>query len=174
MKRIVFILLLLFLAVPQSSFGQAKEKKHKKERKERRWRFYGGMGMGWYNNTFMLQLYPGVLYRFNEKFYSGGGLYYAYYSYNDWGGKARSHIYGGSLLTAYVPVNYFEASMEFQYLFMTQYYASEVYHKQAPSLFLGVGYRMPHVVVGFRYDVLYKEGRSFYVSPFEPFIRVYF
>jgi len=142
--------------------------------KEKKWRFYGGLGLSWYNNVFNFQIYPGVLYKTAPRWYTGGGLYYAYLSSRTIYGASRSHIYGGSVLTAYTPWKFVETSLEYQYLWMRQYFEGEVYHRESPALFIGVGYRMRHAIVGFRYDILYKEGRSFYRSPLEPFIRIYF
>jgi hypothetical protein len=42
------------------------------------------------------------------------------------------------------------------------------------GLFLGGGYGSENVIVGIRYNLLYKESDYVYSSPMMPFIRVYF
>ncbi|NPA42794.1 MAG: alpha-ketoglutarate decarboxylase [Chlorobi bacterium] len=179
MKRKYWIFVLLVFAFVLQAPAQERVRKRAKKKgrtewKDRKWRFYGGFGLGLSNSTFTVQLYPGVMYRIRPDWYAGGGLYYAYYSSWAFGTSSKAHVYGGSLLTAWSPWRYMETSLEYQYLFMTRYYGDEVYRRESPALYLGVGYRMPHVVIGIRYDLLYKEGRSFHYEPFSPFVRIYF
>jgi len=171
----VFLLLIIGMAMPVH--GQEKKRHRKRERtetRERNWRFYGGFGLGVSNNTFYLEFYPGVVYHFKPELYAGGGVYYAYYSTSTLSGKAIAHIYGGSALAAYLPIKNLETSLEFQYLFMRQEVNGLIFHRESPALYLGAGYRTAHMVIGFRYDLLYREGRSFYGTAFMPFIRIYF
>jgi hypothetical protein len=41
-------------------------------------------------------------------------------------------------------------------------------------LFVGAGYGSDNVIVGIRYNVLYKESDFVYNTAFMPFVRVYF
>ncbi len=151
----------------QASYTSAKEKNNKV-------RFYGGFGLSFSNQAFLVQFQPGLLYEASGQLHFGGGLYYSYYSNKSLSGTAKSHIYGGSLIGAFLPVNELEASLEFQYLFVNQTYLNNTTNRQIPSLYIGAGYRTRHMVIGFRYDVLFNEENSIYDSPFQPFVRIYF
>ncbi len=177
MKNILFFLL-TFLMISHG-IAQKKEPETKNEiKKERKWRFYGGMGFGFVtgggSDVFYIQVQPGILYKLTNKWEAGAGLYYSYYTYREINGKVQSNIYGGNLLTTYQPVKQLETSLEFQYLFLNQKYLNQLTKREVPSLFIGLGYRMPHAVIGFKYDLLYRENNGISPSAFQPFVRIYF
>ncbi len=178
MKKLAFILFLFLtlshLSQAQSLDSSIPKSDRKKEHVNKKTRFYGGFGLAFGNQIFLIQMQPGFIYQFSPKFHAGSGIYYSYYSYKRLQGTSKSHIYGGSVHGAFLPIRQIETSLEFQYLFMDTSYLQQKSHKEVPALYIGAGYRTRHAVFGLRYDLLYKEGNSIYHTPLQPFIRIYF
>jgi hypothetical protein len=42
------------------------------------------------------------------------------------------------------------------------------------ALYLGAGYRNENVIMGVRYNILFKERENVYTEAFMPFVRVFF
>jgi len=147
-------------------------KKHKK--RSNPWQFYGGFGLGFSNNGFYIDLQPGVLYHIKPEFQLGANGQLGYQSYRNFNVRTHTYIYGYDLLALYLPWRSLELSVDYQQLFIRYEAGSAVTKWNVPAFYLGMAYRMQNVAIGFRYDLLYKEGRSIYPSAFTPFIRVYF
>ncbi len=137
-------------------------------------RYGGGLGLGFGNNSFNLQIAPNAIYDVNPYFSTGLGLQFNYTQFGD-----RNFLgYGGSLINLFNPIPGIQVSAELEQWrinfeesldggnFEDNYWLT--------SLFFGVGYRTGNVTVGIRYDVLYDEERSLNVDPLIPFIRVFF
>lgn len=137
-------------------------------------RFGGSLGLSFGNGNFTGALAPSAIYDFNKTFSAGIGLSGAYSSQNNF--KATS--LGGSLIGMLRPIREVQLSAEFEQLNITRRYELEGANIKeqdwVPALFLGVGYNMGPVVTGVRYDVLHDKNKSFYSSPFMPFVSIYF
>ncbi len=141
-------------------------------------RFGGGVGLSFGSDYFSGTLAPSAIYEFDEKFAAGLGLNATYRSEKDF---YRSTILGGSVLALYNIIQAIQLSAELEQLNENRRYDQRLIFVREPetnfwytALFLGAGYRLQHVTVGLRYDVLYKEGESIYGTAWLPFVRVYF
>ena len=137
-------------------------------------RYGGGIGLGFGNNSFNLQLAPSAVYDINPQFSTGLGLQLNYTQF----GERNFLGYGGSLINFYNPLPSLQLSAELEQWrirfeesldgspFEDTYWLT--------SLFIGAGYRTGNVIAGIRYDILYDENRSLNVNPWVPFVRVFF
>jgi len=137
-------------------------------------RYGGGLGLGFGNDSFNLQLAPSAIYDVNPYYSTGLGLQLNYTQFGD-----RNFLgYGGTLIHLFNPIPSLQLSAELEQwrinfeesldggTFEDNYWLT--------SLFLGAGYRSGNVIVGIRYDVLYDEDQSLNIDPWVPFVRVYF
>jgi hypothetical protein len=138
--------------------------------------FGGGIGLNISNQFTEINLAPGAIYRFNPKVAAGMGLQGSYISFQ---GNFSSAIYGLSLLSLINPIEEFQISIELEQLRVNRTLVmNEGPDKKTnfwnTGLFLGGGYGADNVVVGIRYNLLFKESDFVYSSAMMPFIRVYF
>lgn len=137
-------------------------------------RYGGGLGLGFGNNSFNLQIAPNAIYDVNPYFSTGLGLQFNYTQFGD-----RNFLgYGGSFINLFNPIPSLQLSAELEQWRINFEESLEGGTRDErywlTSLFVGVGYRTGNVTVGIRYDVLYDEERSLNVDPWVPFIRVFF
>ena len=137
-------------------------------------RFGGGLGLGFGNNSFNLQLAPSAIYEVNTYFATGFGLQFNYSEFND----DRFLGYGATWLNFFNPIPMVQLSTELEQwrvnLSNDSFGTTLEEDYWLTSLFLGIGYRSNNVTFGIRYDVLYDNDRSLYADPWIPFVRVYF
>jgi hypothetical protein len=137
-------------------------------------RYGGGLGLGFGNNSFNLQLAPSAIYEANTYYATGMGLQLNYSKFGD----DKFVGYGATWMNFFNPVPMIQLSTELEQwrvnLSNNSFGTSIEDDYWLTSLFLGVGYRSDGVTFGIRYDVLYDEGRSIYADPWIPFIRVFF
>ena len=136
----------------------------------------GGFGLNISSQFTEINLAPGAIYRINPKVAAGMGLQGSYVSSQ---GNFSSAIYGLSLLSLINPIEEFQISIELEQLRVNRTLVmNEGPDKKTnfwnTGLFLGGGYRADNVVVGIRYNLLFKESDFVYSSAMMPFIRVYF
>ena len=115
---------------------------------------------------------PGALYRFNPKAAAGIGLQGSFVSSE---GDYSSALYGLSLITLMNPIENFQISIELEQLRVNRTLVMIGGPNKADNfwntgLFLGAGYGSENVIVGVRYNVLYKESDFVYSSALTPFI----
>jgi hypothetical protein len=139
-------------------------------------RFGGGIGLSFGNGFFSGTLAPSAIYEFNDQFAAGVALNGTYASLEN---NTNATILGGSVLALYNVIPQIQLSAEFEELNVNRNYKflgspdiTENYWY--PALFLGAGFRSNNFTIGIRYDVLFDEQESIYVSAFAPFVRVYF
>ena len=137
-------------------------------------RYGGGLGLGFGNNTFNLQVSPSAIYEANTYYATGFGLQLNYAKFGD----DKFLGYGASWMNFFNPIPAIQLSTEleqwrvnlsndsFGTVIEDDYWLT--------SLFLGIGYRSNGITFGIRYDVLYDEERSIYADPWIPFVRVFF
>lgn len=137
-------------------------------------RFGGGIGLNFGSGYFNGFIAPSAIYDVNQYVSLGTGLNLGYSDFN----RQTAWIYGGSLLSFFNPVEFLQASVEFEQLWVNREIdrfdlpdISDNYDTQA--LFLGLGFRTRNVTVGVKYDLLH-DSDSIYYDAWLPFVRVYF
>ena len=137
-------------------------------------RFGGGLGLGFGSNSFNIAVTPSGVYQFNPQVAAGVGLLFNYSEVNE----SSLTAFGGSILTYFNPIPAIQLSAEFEQVHVNykEEFLDTTFEDQywVPALFLGAGFGNRNVMVGLRYDVLYDRGRSIYIDPWMPFVRVYF
>ena len=138
--------------------------------------FGGGFGLNISSQFTEINLAPGAIYRLNPKVAAGMGLQGSYVSSQ---GNFSSAIYGLSLLSLINPIEEFQISIELEQLRVNRTLVMNGGPDKKTNfwntgLFLGGGYGGDNVVVGIRYNLLFKESDFVYSSAMMPFIRVYF
>ncbi len=147
-------------------------------------RFGGGFGLGIGSGYTDVTLAPGALYEFNQ--YAGLGVSLQG-TYVNQEGFYKAWLYGGSVIGIFNPIPEIQLSAEVEQLrvnheFDERYYEDFVegsgLSRQRDfwntALFVGAGYRMDHVTIGVRYNVLFNEYDLVYSDALMPFVRVYF
>ena len=179
MKLQITYILALILINCFTAYGQ-EQPTDKQESKNKFWNkvnFGGNLGLNFGNNRTNIVVAPSAIYNFNNQIAAGTSLSFGYNSFND-SFNTKLYNYGASLIGLYSPVKTLQLSTEFEFTFVEQVTTinneKSNYNWNYPSLFLGAGYRFQNIVVGARFDVLHKEGRSIYASAFNPFARVFF
>ena len=138
--------------------------------------FGGGFGLNVSSRFTDITVAPSGIYNFNQSFSLGTGLQGSYVSSKN---NYSSAIYGLSLISLINPIEDFQISVELEQLRVN----STIMMIGAPNLkdnfwntglFIGGGYGSDNVVVGIRYNVLYKKSDFVYNTAFMPFVRVYF
>ncbi len=135
--------------------------------------FYGGFGLGFTSTGFYADLQPGIIYRLKPEFHLGANAFIGYQSYHTANVSSHQWIYGYDLLALYLPWRFLELSADYQDLTVKRTVNNETSQWEVPAFYLGVAYRTGRVAVGFRYDLLFQQGRSIYPTAFTPFVRIY-
>ena len=137
-------------------------------------RFGGSLGLGFGNDSFNIAIAPSAIYQVSPQFATGLGLSYNYSEYDDF----KFSAWGGSVMTFFNPIPALQLSAEFEEIRVSR---EEVFFGNtfeddywSPALFFGIGFGNRNVMVGVRYDVLHDDGKSIYIDPWIPFVRVYF
>ena len=137
-------------------------------------RYGGGLGLGFGNNSFNLQLAPSAIYEANTYYATGLGLQLNYSKFRD----DKFVGYGASWMNFFNPVSMIQLSTELEHWrvnLSNDSLGTDIEDNYwLTSLFLGVGYRSNGITFGIRYDVLYDEDRSIYADPWIPFVRFFF
>jgi len=138
--------------------------------------FGGGFGLNINSQFKEINLSPGAIYHFNPKIAAGIGLQGSFVSSD---GDYSSALYGLSLISLINPIENFQISIEIEQLRVNRTLVmiggpNKTENFWNTGMFLGGGYGSDNVVVGIRYNLLYKETDYVYTSAMMPFIRVYF
>lgn len=137
-------------------------------------RYGGGLGLGFGNNSFNLQLAPSAIYEANTYYATGLGLQLNYSKFRE----DKFLGYGASWMNFFNPVPMIQLSTELEQwrvnLSNDSFGSTIEDNYWLTSLFVGVGYRSNGITFGIRYDVLYDEDRSIYADPWIPFVRFFF
>lgn len=183
-KILLFALLLLFPMVifaqdsirnaPQSDFWQ-------------RVQIGGGFGLSTGSGYTDISLAPGAIYNFNKYVAAGVGVQGSYVRVKN---AYESYIYGGSLIGLFSPIEMLQLSLELEQLRVNTRYSNNLSYNPNDTnrdlarsfndnfwntaLYVGAGYRVQHVTLGIRVNLLFDKNKSVYSEAFMPFIRVYF
>ncbi|WP_338410512.1 hypothetical protein [uncultured Flavobacterium sp.] len=172
MKIIIFkiILALFMLSLFQRSFSQAVTQKNNWKKVQ----YGGGLGLGFNNGSTTISVLPSSIYNFNKKIALGLGMQYSYINQKN---TYTSHLYGGSVIGLFNPINEIQLSAELEKLRVhveREGLNSNSQDYWNTALFMGAGYRVNNATIGIRYNILYKENNNIYTAAFIPFVRVYF
>lgn len=141
----------------------------------KRVQFGGGFGASIGTGYTDITLAPGAIYNFNRYFAAGIGLQGSYVKVKN---NYHSYIYGGSIVGLVNPIEAIQLSVELEQVRVNSEFqfdgANVTDNFWNTALFVGAGYRMDHVTIGARYNLLHDRDRSVYYDPFMPFIRIYF
>lgn len=129
--------------------------------------------MGFTSTGFYADLQPGIIYRLKPEFHLGANAFLGYQNYRTARLKSHQWIYGYDLLALYLPWRFMELSIDYQHLHISRTVQDKISRWQVPALYLGAAYRTGRVAMGFRYDLLFRQGRSIYPTAFTPFVRIY-
>ncbi|MDP3681769.1 MAG: hypothetical protein Q8R22_13145 [Flavobacterium sp.] len=135
--------------------------------------FGGGIGLGFGSGYTDISLAPSAIYNFNDYVALGVGLQYKYLKQRDY---YASHLYGGSVIGLFNPIQEIQLSAELEQLRVNVNLDGSNSNSQDywnTGLFIGAGYRSGNATIGARYNVL-TDKNNIYGSAFMPFIRVYF
>ncbi|UFH36418.1 hypothetical protein [Flavobacterium acetivorans] len=135
--------------------------------------FGGGIGLSLGSGYTDISLAPSAIYNFNEYVAVGVGAQYTYIKQRNY---YASHLYGGSLIALFNPIQEIQLSAELEELRVNVNLDGSSNNSQDywnTGLFLGAGYRTGNVTIGARYNVL-NDTNDIYGSAFMPFVRVYF
>ncbi|MFT7352015.1 MAG: hypothetical protein ACI9XR_001780 [Flavobacterium sp.] len=169
-NKIGFFFKILLFFVSSLGFSQATSKSVFWEKVQ----FGGGLGLGFGTGFTNIAVAPSAIYNVNQYFAAGLGLQYNYLSQKN---QFSSHQYGLSLIALVNPIQEIQFSVELEQLRVNVSYDNPAFKSENfwnTGLFLGAGYRANNVTIGGRYNVLHKQDRNVYGSPFMPFVRVFF
>ncbi len=138
--------------------------------------FGGGLGLGFGNGSTNISFSPLAVYNFTPKIAAGLGLNYSYIKQRDF---FQSSIYGGSIVGFYNPIQEVQISMELEQLRVNSKILSNQTLNSSSNfwntaLFMGAGYNTGGLVIGIRYNVLYKQDNNVYSQAWLPFVRIIF
>lgn len=136
--------------------------------------FGGGLGLSFSGNGTDISVAPSAIYVFNNYFAAGPSLIY---NFSQWDNSYSSHMYGGSIIGIFNPINEIQLSAELEQLRANVDYDNPAYKDQNlwnTGLFLGAGYRTGNVTFGMRYNVLFNDNNGVYTDAYMPFVRAYF
>jgi len=135
-------------------------------------RFGGGFGINFSNGFFSGSLSPSAIYDFNDYISIGPSLNLSYQE----GRGFSTFLYGGSIVTLVNPIPNIQLSAEVEQLRVNQRITDNSDFEDNfwnTALFVGGGYRQNNITIGFRYNLLFKDGESIYTNAWAPFIRFY-
>ncbi|MFV5694034.1 hypothetical protein ACM55G_01175 [Flavobacterium sp. LB3P122] len=135
--------------------------------------FGGGIGLSFATGYTDISLAPSAIYNFNQYIALGLGAQYIYVKQKNY---YASHLYGGSVIGLFNPINEIQLSAELEQLRVNVDLDGSNSNSQDywnTGLFLGAGYRTGNVTIGARYNVL-NDNNKVYGNAFTPFARVYF
>ncbi|HLF51685.1 hypothetical protein [Flavobacterium sp.] len=136
--------------------------------------FGGGIGLSIGSGYTDVTLAPSAIYNFNKYVALGLGAQYTYVKQKNY---YSSHLYGGSIIGLFNPIEEIQLSAELEQLRVNVDLDGSNSNSQDfwnTGLFLGAGYRTGNVTLGVRYNVLYDKNDYVYSDAFMPFVRVYF
>lgn len=136
-------------------------------------RFGGGFAANLGNNFTNLGVSPTAIYPVNEKFALGTSAQFSYMKQRQF---FENTVYGVGVLGLYNPVPDIQLSAELDQLRVNQRLMSSSVENNFwnTALFLGGGYQTNQVIIGVRYNVLFREGDNLYGAAWMPFVRVFF
>ena len=141
-------------------------------------KFGGRVNLDISNTITSVILSPSAIYPLNSQVSMGASVSFGYTKFKTTDDQLFN--YGLSILSYYSPISEIQLSVELEETFVKQkwnnLYPDEVYESSYNFLafYLGAGYRVRNIIIGMRYDILYKEGKGLFTSPYSPFVQFSF
>jgi hypothetical protein len=136
--------------------------------------FGGGFGLALGSGYSNISISPTAIYNVNQYVSFGAGVHYSFLKQSDF---YTSHMYGGSVIALFNPIEEIQLSTELEQLRVN----TDLEGSNSNSadfwntgLFVGAGYRMDNVTIGARYNVLFNNDKGVYADALMPFIRIFF
>ena len=170
-KRLTF---LFFIALSFTISAQETPEKTQKSEFWSKVQFGGGLGLGFGSGFTNIAVSPTAIYNINSYVSLGTGLQYSFLKQSDF---YTSHMYGGSVIALFNPIEEIQLSTELEQLRVNRTFegvASGSDNFWNTGLFVGAGYRMDNVTIGARYNLFFKTDNGVYGDAFMPFVRVFF
>jgi hypothetical protein len=145
MKKIASVFI-IFLSLLSSARAQmpliARQENAPAEKFSDRLYFGGSFGLQFGTQTFV-EIAPIIGYRLTERLYTGLGLKYQYYKYNDNYYDYSSNVYGGGPFAQFVVFEglFLHAEYEILNMEVPDFYYQHYTRQNIESFFLGGGYR---------------------------------
>jgi hypothetical protein len=137
--------------------------------------FGGGLGLSAGTGYADIMVAPSAIYNFNEYVSAGLGLQYNYIKQRN---LYNAHMYGGSIIALFQPMEELQISTELEQLRVDRTFTDALENNTAvfwnTALFVGAGFRNGNVTMGVRYNVLHKDRENVYTEAFMPFVRFFF
>lgn len=136
--------------------------------------FGGGLGLAFGSGYSNVSISPTAIYNVNQYVSVGAGLQYSFLKQSDF---YTSHMYGGSVIALFNPIEEIQISTELEQLRVNvdlEGSNSNSADFWNTGLFVGAGYRMDNVTIGIRYNVLFNNDKNVYADALMPFVRVFF
>lgn len=141
---------------------------------------YGGeLSVGFGDTALTINIIPGVMYQFSDRFSLGVGAQVGYVNREVF---SNSTLYGFSGAVLYNPIKALQLSTEIERLyFSTKNSNPDVFGEGTTkenfsntTLFTGAGYQIKNIIIGVRYNLLAKNKNNIYPDMPMPFVRAYF
>ena len=136
--------------------------------------FGGGIGLALGSGYSNVSISPTAIYNVNQYVSVGAGLQYSFLKQSDF---YTSHMYGGSVIALFNPIEEIQLSTELEQLRVNvdlEGSNSNSADFWNTGLFVGAGYRMDNITIGVRYNVLFNNDKNVYADALMPFVRVFF
>ncbi len=170
------VALFLLVLLPSNAVGQEVPTTEQKPTFWSKVQFGGGLGLGFGSGYTNIAIAPSAIYNVNPYVSVGASLQYSYLKQRDF---YNSHLYGGSIIGLFNPIEEVQLSVELEQLRANVKTDGSFYNGVSDNfwntgLFFGAGYRVDNVTIGARYNVLFQEDKGVYGDAFMPFVRFYF
>ncbi|MFY7740078.1 MAG: hypothetical protein ACOVQC_06135 [Flavobacterium sp.] len=136
--------------------------------------FGGGIGLALGSGYSNISISPTAIFNVNQYVSVGAGLQYSFLKQSDF---YSSHMYGGSVIALFNPIEEIQLSTELEQLRVNvdlEGSNSNSADFWNTGLFVGAGYRMDNITIGIRYNVLFNNDKNVYADALMPFVRVFF
>lgn len=170
-KRLTFV---FFIALSLKMIAQENPNAENKSDFWSDVQFGGGIGLALGSGYSNISISPTAIYNVNQYVSVGAGLQYSFLKQSDF---YTSHMYGGSVIALFNPIEEIQLSTELEQLRVNvdlEGSNSNSADFWNTGLFVGAGYRMDNVTIGVRYNVLFNNDKNVYADALMPFVRVFF
>ena len=142
---------------------------------DKRLKFGSGFGLSFVGGT-NIALSPNIIYSLSDKASIGAGVQGSYTSIKD---LQSTITYGANAIGQYRPTERLITSLEFVQLNVTTETETPTGENKInywdSALFVGAGLSITNkIAIGAKYNLLYKEDETVYISPILPFIDITF
>jgi hypothetical protein len=170
-KRLTFV---FFIALSLQMIAQENPNAENKSDFWSDVQFGGGIGLALGSGYSNISISPTAIYNVNQYVSVGAGLQYSFLKQSDF---YSSHMYGGSVIALFNPIEEIQLSTELEQLRVNvdlEGSNSNSADFWNTGLFVGAGYRMDNITIGVRYNVLFNNDKNVYADALIPFVRVFF